>query len=133
MKREIKFRAWKKSQETMFYPIKTIHPIGLPQVMLDVDDDELMQYTGLKDSNGQEIYEGDIVQGTIPCLELDGSITYYTKVIEHVINERNETYGHGDYGKTIFSGFKIGDYLFANGECEVIGNIYENPELNKTV
>ena len=104
----------------MFYPIKTIHPIGLPQVMLDVDDDELMQYTGLKDSNGQEIYEGDIITYKKPGhKEITQGVGYYNA---HFIIADRLSKRHEDLWKAL----DLGDVM-------VIGNIYENPELIKTV
>jgi uncharacterized phage protein (TIGR01671 family) len=67
----------------------------------------LMQYTGLKDKNGVEIYEGDVIEYEEMEVETGG---YYTETITV------------EYVAPMFS---------ANEEGEVIGNIYQNPELIK--
>ena len=104
--RTIKFRAWKQSQKTMFYPKKTIHPIDLPQVMLEKENDILMQFTGLKDKNGKEIYEGDIVE-----YETFDTII---GVVEWCA---------GSY-------LLNGEEMYLDKDIyKIIGNIYENPEL----
>ncbi len=76
----------------------------------------LMQYTGLKDRNGQEIYEGDILQD------------FHKKTEEPITRVKvywNDGFWDGEplkgeRYKTCYAGFK---------RCKVIGNIYENPEL----
>lgn len=75
----------------------------------------LMQYTGLKDKNGKEIYEGDVVR------------THNDMASEQV-------YWNNEYAQ--FSKGRVIDGVFSNihediSYCEVIGNIYENPDLLK--
>ncbi len=75
-----------------------------------------MQFTGLLDKNGKEIYEGDILKDNI-----DGYVVV-----------REMTGGHFTWKSTLsgIGGIFPFDYNQKNN-CEVIGNIYENPELIK--
>ena len=116
--REIKFRAWDKENKVMINAIF----VGLGKVYgmtktfkpsKELEDVILMQYTGLKDKNGKEIYEGDVVKG-----EWD--------VVEEIYVSDVQFYGGA------FRVHKTGlplEYGYMRRECEVIGNIYENPEL----
>lgn len=70
----------------------------------------LMQYTGLKDKNGKEIYEGDILKGTFYGFPMPE----YDYVFQIYWDEKEK-------------GFMAS--YFEPSECEVIGNIYDNPEL----
>ena len=81
----------------------------------DFDEIELMQSTGLKDKNGKEVFVGDIIKCTRGCL--------------------HEVYIEKEYGGTYFGGMPavylkdLGEgYAWTEHE-EIIGNIYENPEL----
>ncbi len=74
----------------------------------------LMQYTGLKDKNGKEIYEGDIIVEYLLPNEYDYGIIEYLDG-SFVINWKS----------------KMWQYLINVSRREVIGNIYENPELLK--
>jgi len=115
--REIKFRAWDYQNNSMFYPHEIYFDEGLKNIRaLDmmanyIENGKprfvLMQYTGLKDKNGKEIYEGDIIKD-----ESDGMIT--------VIKWNNEC-----------AGFVNVLYVKDSKDIEVIGNIYENPELKE--
>lgn len=96
--REFKFRAWQREND----PEIPIVP--------DREDCILMQYTGIKDKNGKEIYEGDILK-------------YETGYMDSV------TYEDGCFMTT---GNSSCDYLHCSvGRYHpvVVGNIYENPEL----
>ena len=100
---------------------------GVPQILVDesswepIDDIKTVgRYTGLCDKNGNKIFEGDIVQyyGTYP-LEV-----YIEK--GHTKIRWYDTISARKYDELFFSIDREG-----YGECEIIGNIYDNPELLK--
>ena len=72
------------------------------------------QYTGLTDRNGNEIFEGDIVTmgATMLLGKLKGVVEYNSKTARYIISFKNKVYHYEDLTK-----------------AEVIGNIYDNPEL----
>ena len=113
--REIKFRAWDKgTREFVDDVLITANKYGFLyqnwnrcEFAGEDRDIILMQYTGLKDKNGKEIYEGDIV--SLYFRGENGVVT-----IRNFIEDTSHLSGKLGYGDT---------------ECEVIGNIHENPEL----
>lgn len=130
--REIKFRLW-DTQKNKWYKnsdcvIELDGSITQIDVVGEYDGEEkhdfksrndlvVMQYTGLKDKNGKGIYEGDIVKGKNygfnNPIRYIGTVEYvYNKF--KVIGCRNKYKGTNDELSTIY---------------EVIGNVYENPEL----
>lgn len=129
--REIKFRAWDEKNKTM-------HNVwGLTQISVCLEEDaefpphyqklsngfKIMQSTGIKDKNGKEIYEGDVVM-------LDhwksSDIFNYSKPFIVSYYEGEINFRQGDYNN--FKGSLNGKL-----NIEVIGNIYENPELLENV
>lgn len=137
--REIKFRAWEENGKNMISPEETgDHTLNdLTEVMPYI----LMQFTGLKDKNGSEIYEGDVM------LLPDSEIVPITDEGQGPIEEMNHLcpveFKEGCFGLSVLEnsgvfhkGFWSFDSIF-NGEgykledLEIIGNIYENPELLK--
>ena len=96
--REIKFRAWDREVKEMLLPKKIWHLFAW-----DEDGNQpinIMQYTGLKDKNGIEIYEGDLI--------------YIS--------------GYGIY-EVEFPFIELYDRDDINDIGKILGNIYENPEL----
>lgn len=131
--REIEFRAYlKKNQQIvdvldidfMQEAIGYMNKADTKYTCVKFDDIELMQYTGVKDKNGKKIFEGDIVK----CVSEDFEESVGQGVFEVVFETRNKTayFGIKKDGKNTY-GFNF-DFTPAN-KCEVIGNIYDNPEL----
>ena len=110
--REIKFKGWNVATKTMV-DLKKLTPF-----ILNMDTDGLfipfsdglylIQYTGLKDKNGKEIYEGDVVK-----------------------KENGELYQiqYKEFGFQTIDKMDQNWYLTDWYKCEIIGNIYENPKL----
>ena len=129
MSREIKFRAWLKEEkkmvivETIDFSEKSIQYLEKNEIIdayllrrMIFDDIELMQYTGIKDKNGTEIYEGDILKdkkGRLAIVKWHGSFSAFMCCF---VSEENL--------------YKKNKFLYlAYMNLEVIGNIYENREL----
>lgn len=131
--REIKFRIWEsKRKQWIHRPGFEINLLGETIIMgailgrpdctyvslEDLNDLVCLQYTGLKDKNGKEIYEGDVNKLTSNSDPVWGSYSH-NFVVEHT--------GNGWYYRTPAGHVNIFSNRFES--CEVIGNIYENPEL----
>lgn len=136
--RQIKFRAWDDLHNKM-YPVSDIEwdadgrmwvtaDDGKNGIELIDDEAHLMQYTGLHDKNGREIYEGDIVRvqetmdgGRIVCLEAIASVFW---------NKERGCWGCEGGFEGHLADYAFGTKLNVMGNvCEVVGNIYETPEL----
>jgi hypothetical protein len=124
MKREIKFRMWSSILKVMYYPnldernIWTIpsseNGVIQSQEISRIDPrNELMQCTGIIDSNGKEIYEGDIIK----CGANDNIPTeiYWDKDLS--------SYAVSTYHSTLQL------HNVRDKNVEIVGNIFENPEL----
>lgn len=130
---EIKFRFWDKEfksfTEPYFYFVNTDGSLWFnlgasacsKDDLIDQSDKlEVMQYTGLKDRNGKEIYEGDIID---------------QKYKWRVVFEDGAFWGTSTLGGTLWKKALVISILkhriTAKCPCEILGNIYENPELLK--
>lgn len=116
MKREIKFRFWDLRNNDMKTPL-TLKQLAQFQVLpLDILtwDEELlpMQYTGLEDKNGKEIYEGD--------KDKSGGVVMY--------NEEKALFALHVYYDALKKWSPL-SYPIDASNIEIIGNIHENPEL----
>lgn len=111
--REIKFRTWDKKEKKFWY----FNPVdGLFTNRKEKDEylKVIQQYTGLRDKNGKEIYEGDIIK-----YSMGGTMQKNPAIVDI-----KELYGLlGDYCDPYYATDKK--------DFEVIGNIYENPSLLK--
>ena len=135
MKRELKFRAWIKPEKRMF-PQKldvntllyeTFSKWGYP------DEIELMQYIGLKDKNGKEIYEGDIV--TFYDFFGGSFHAYAGEWVEEIEDMTGEIiFDGGDFciqhnGQAVITDAIPLSQIISHVDFEVIGNVYENSDL----
>ena len=130
MSREIKFRAWDKGEKEYYYDVEDTYDYrcggrgcyadSFGEILEHPERYEVEQYTGLKDKNGKEIYEGDIVKAR----------WYRAK------NARFDTKGEIRYDDGWFyihddpdGQDRLGAPIHNCYSIEVIGNIHENPEL----
>jgi uncharacterized phage protein (TIGR01671 family) len=123
--REIKFRMWDKEANFMDYsPEGWTYEINEALSGGDTDDPpHFMQYTGLKDKNGKEIYEGDI----IVVLNWREMKPVEVKFGIYAINSYDEKdHGWHIQPKNAPYPYSLSGFL---EKYEVIGNIYENPNL----
>lgn len=130
--RTVKFRAWHKLNNYMclvtglsFEPLQvcigsaSIGKTHIPLQCFPIDEMELMQFAGLLDKNGREVYEGDIVRLESGYLT-DVWEVYWSEDRWGLRDSNQGDYDNGDYYH--------GDQITWK-DAEIIGNIYENPDL----
>jgi uncharacterized phage protein (TIGR01671 family) len=121
--RELKFRVWCKGTSTNanFNKPRWILPTDFIllkyyrcfQDVIESDDFVVQQYTGLKDKNGKEIYEGDIISGEFYDTEY-----HHSETIKHEVVFNNGAYN-------------IASSNWHKPSLEIVGNIFENSEFLK--
>lgn len=122
-----KFRAWLKEEKRMTDVHEMTFIDGKVYLISDItgfyayEEFKLMQSTGLEDKNGKEIYEGDIVKFS----DCDDDV-YVTPV---VWDKNYACFGVSFNGKYPISFDYLEEFYTELKDIEVVGNIYENPEL----
>ena len=120
--REIKFRVWDKEDKKIrevtfinFYDefVRLDEKADGSSIVRKLGEFELMQYTNLKDKNGNEIYEGDIL------------------LFDNAFNDRKceVKWREEENSWSVYYNYEKGFYQKLKSDCEIVGNIYENPEL----
>lgn len=143
MNREFKFRGKSKTDGEWFYgnlfykdTSGRTHIGTTKKGCLDIDPDTVGQYTGLKDKNGKEIYEGDIVEWLFfyTVCSSNGANGDREELLKGVIEWRQGGFVfrvlENDFENAGW--YSISDlHTETQTDVEVIGNIYDNPELLK--
>lgn len=148
--RELKFRAWDRVKHKMLYGVSPfnahITDENEPLLSLEYskhDDCEFMQYTGIKDKNGKDVYDGDVIYSSSYFKKKGGKRFVAQKPYRNPIAVIEWDDDSGAFSENQYENgeFQIGGFLFeATGEweslkgteknvIEVLGNIHENPEL----
>lgn len=126
--RDIRFRAWHKSSSTMLERVDR----DFESLASYVENDayEVMQYTGLKDKSGVEIYEGDVLSLFDPRTQTEhkkklSAVTFNNGAF--LVDTQMGASPNRTTMETLYRYLMWREY----SECEVIGNVWENPELLK--
>ncbi len=124
--RQIKFMAWDGTKMLLMHEICTSTGLegglcSFEMLMESISDMPLMQFTGLKDKNGKEIYEGDIITNH----------DFESNLLIGFSSDKCAFVGSKTTSFNIEDIYNFFDDIVFEDKWEVIGNIYENPELLK--
>jgi uncharacterized phage protein (TIGR01671 family) len=126
--REIKFRAWDKEKKCMFQVtemnfrsngrVYSVSPNQGDDFYLVEDEVEVMQYTGFKDKNNNEIWEGDIIKSDKGYMF---KVIYHNEWVSFALQDLKD--------KDVIIHFVFDDEYYAPKKIEKIGNIFENKDI----
>ena len=133
MNKQLKFRVWDSTAKIMHLPEDGFFGINQFGDIIDLSSKtavwarigyvpNLMRCTGLQDKNGKDIYESDIVKHNLGFIDQRSCIAK----VEFSKYEDDEQYSTWTHLGWNIDGHSLDDW---NEACEIIGNIYQNPEL----
>ena len=142
MNNRFKFRIWDKTQKDFYIDAYMLRTDGIifvehKELIFNVSQENfvIQQYTGLKDKNDKEIYEGDIISITGWLIGSYFNIAIHSSMPETSYTWTAKVIYDEDYGAYLLEYINRPDYKGRGSFCgvgknaEVIGNIFENPEL----
>jgi uncharacterized phage protein (TIGR01671 family) len=125
MKRELKFRAWDEKKNEFTDPIYMDGIFYMDEEFRNTCN-SVEQFTGLKDKNGKDIYDEDIVSKGVSkwivCWHNQQGMWWLDPIIDASLK-------NDEYILEILNNEQLGNGYYSREDLEIIGNIHENPEL----